>query len=122
VKQPPRSRSQVSASSRKRLAEADRPIVLCNECGEPLDARGRCPAGHANLPPMSKAQIAEAKRAKAAAAQKQRPAASQGEESGFFDIDIYNANTEPLPPKPARSKAKRDVAPDDEDEFWNLVE
>ena len=26
------------------LEEADRPIPLCNHCGEPLDTRGRCPA------------------------------------------------------------------------------
>ncbi|MCH8830617.1 MAG: Hsp70 family protein, partial [Planctomycetes bacterium] len=28
---------------RKNLEDADRPVPLCNECGEPLDARGQCP-------------------------------------------------------------------------------
>jgi hypothetical protein len=41
--QKPASRPKQPAS-RAALEEADRPVALCNDCGEPLDSRGRCAA------------------------------------------------------------------------------
>ena len=45
----------------------------------------------------------------------------------FFDVDIYNAKTEPLPGGKARSPSTQESGPQDsgskdEDDFWNLVE
>ncbi|MBM81255.1 MAG: heat-shock protein Hsp70 [Planctomycetaceae bacterium] len=40
---PPQPKAkQVTSEPDHRLSEANRPIPLCNECGEPLDARGQC--------------------------------------------------------------------------------
>eukprot|EP00913_Durusdinium_trenchii_P008928 g8394.t1 len=51
VKPPPRPKAvppaaaappPSSSAQRRKLEESNQPIPLCNECGEPLDARGRC--------------------------------------------------------------------------------
>ena len=40
---PKRRKQQASKRTESRLEEADRPIPLCNHCGEVLDSKGRCP-------------------------------------------------------------------------------
>jgi molecular chaperone DnaK len=38
----PMQRSTRAAASHSSLEEADQPVALCNDCGEPLDNQGRC--------------------------------------------------------------------------------
>ncbi|MBX3436844.1 MAG: Hsp70 family protein [Planctomycetaceae bacterium] len=132
-----------STAAKKRLETADRPIVLCNTCGEPLDIRGRCPAGHAPTVPPPQVPAARTGSGKRTAKTSQKPSPlpagsprtplkqsakrpplknETADDENFFDIDIYNAETEPLPKRKPLTKPNPDASAADEDEFWNLVE
>lgn len=129
-----------SAAARKRLEGADRPVVLCNMCGEPLDARGRCPAGHASPPPAkprppgtaspNRTKGPERSASASAPVQRSRTAGRRAmqanqdpvDDASFFDIDIYNVSTEPLSQETPRHDPDGDDAAPDEDEFWKLVD
>ena len=102
-----------------------RPIPLCNDCAEPLDAFGKCPA--CRLSPTKK---------KKPAREKTKTRSEKTAKSGPRKKRVRSANTntsgKPQGTKKRRSK-KRPASPqaspsssqpskDDEDEFWNLVE
>jgi molecular chaperone DnaK len=55
----PKKRSTRVAARRSALEEADQPVALCNDCGEPLDNQGRCDkcgarATHAQVKPTTR--------------------------------------------------------------------
>ncbi|HVJ68402.1 MAG TPA: Hsp70 family protein, partial [Caulifigura sp.] len=55
---PPQVPMRPKSESQQRLEEAERPIPLCNNCGEPFDARGKCVScgsvmGAASPPPRA---------------------------------------------------------------------
>ncbi|MCA9074213.1 MAG: Hsp70 family protein [Planctomycetaceae bacterium] len=122
-----KKRRRKSASA-ERLESSERPIILCNTCGEPLDARGRCPAGHDTKLP------AEAKRKQRSSSARKRKTSSKRSkpvrksavpvveplsDPSFFDIEPYNAKTERMPSD--KSPPPKSVSTD-EDEFWELVD
>ncbi|MCA9027099.1 MAG: Hsp70 family protein [Planctomycetaceae bacterium] len=118
---------QSRSASAARLESAEQPIILCNMCGEPLDARGRCPAGHAAQPPSTKStRRPEGSRKHKSTSKRSKPIRKSSipvveplDEPSFFDIEIYNAKTERLPSRP---KSPPDRATSDEKEFWDLVD
>jgi hypothetical protein len=76
------------------LDRAERPVPLCNQCGEALDAKGRCPScGPAAA--VSKRPATAARKPKAPAV----PAADD-----ILDLDLHTAKTEkmPVPKRPAQ--------------------
>ncbi len=144
---PAKKRRKASPASKKRLETADRPIVLCNECGEPLDARGRCPAGHSPTPPPARSRAGGSRRQSTSGAsarsrtsgrsQPNKPAANRPaaarkrdesadqepfDDMSFFDIDIYNTETEPLKGGKSRPKTPPEEPLDEAGEFWNIEE
>jgi len=50
----PRPKAKGTAVTSRLLDAAERPVPLCNKCGEPLDGRGRCPACGAVAAPVAK--------------------------------------------------------------------
>jgi molecular chaperone DnaK len=69
------------------LDRAERPVPLCNQCGEALDAKGRCPScGPAGA--VSKRPQATVRKPKAPAV----PAADD-----ILDLDLHTAKTEKMP-------------------------
>ncbi len=85
-----------TAVTSKMLDAAERPIPLCNKCGEPLDARGRCPACGAVAAPVARKTTF-------------RPAPGKAAPAARVIEDPHGAATEPMVPgskiaPPDRSK------------------
>jgi len=101
VKQAP---ATPAAASLSKLEQADQPIPLCNNCGEPLNARGQCPSCGVAAP----------------AAQRpagQRPAQPQAA------ADPNRRRRRPAPPQPAPAAGPRrrvPVPPRDDAEILEL--
>ncbi|MBT6158154.1 MAG: Hsp70 family protein [Planctomycetaceae bacterium] len=60
----PKKRPARVAASRSTLEEADQPVALCNDCGEPLDNQGRCDkcgvrATHRQVKPATRRKTAK---------------------------------------------------------------
>ena len=120
-----------------KLAESERLIPLCNDCGEPLNARGQCPAcgPAASAPaapsgtsrrkkktakkPGSKSASAQVKQRstgtakKPAVRRKKRPQQPAVDDDSVMDVGIYNDDTETMetdaaePPAPRSAAVKR---------------
>jgi hypothetical protein len=110
--------------TRSALEDADRPVPLCNACGEPFDARGRCVScgktmGAAAPPPRTAAskrpvvKPTPPKGSPVARTTKPRPPAAKAHDTAAM----------PAPPPPPSSKKpnlRRPVKDEDgEDDFWN---
>jgi molecular chaperone DnaK len=103
------------------LEQAERPVPLCNKCGEPLDARGRCVrCGVAAAPAKRPAKA-------------RRAVAPPPDDADILNLDEHSAPTERMPiPKvkpPGLPKVKKpptgsksDQIRMGEQEFWTLDE
>jgi molecular chaperone DnaK len=117
------------------LEQADRPILLCNACAEPFDARGRCPSCGAQLGKQSPAPKAGMSRptikptpakgtpvipAKpAAASRKAQSASAEG------DDDTEHMLKAPVSPPRPKLRGQKSAPPkkdDGEEEFWKSLE
>jgi molecular chaperone DnaK len=117
------------------LDEAERPIPLCNYCGEALDARGRCTAcGRIIVPAPAKPKGGVKPQKGKPAAQKPKLAKAPGDDE-IIDLDAYTARTEKMavpkqvqrpagkkPGAPPKQGSKSDEVRQGEQEFWNLKE
>ncbi|MBX3441255.1 MAG: Hsp70 family protein [Planctomyces sp.] len=127
---PPRAASLKRERSPAPIEEADRPILLCNACGEPIDSRGRCvacgevlarggkPAG-AQQPasPASKSsKPSNSSQRPAGAAQRpshtQRPPGAKGRPGASGRPGATPSG------RPARPAAESDAG---EEEFWRML-
>jgi molecular chaperone DnaK len=103
-----------------RLDEAERLIPLCNDCGEPLNARGQCPScGPAAQPPPASKRPASGQSGRAnrsASGPKPRPPVTpqkraappaRPDDESAMDISIYNDETEELPATDQRRSRPR---------------
>lgn len=96
AKSPARKPSPLKPSAARAVASldrAERPVPLCNQCGEALDAKGRCPAcGSASAP---------GKRPSTARKSKSPPVPSADD---ILDLDLHTAKTEkmPVPKRPGQ--------------------
>jgi molecular chaperone DnaK len=130
---PPPLPRQPAARPALRLEESEQPIPLCNDCGEPLDLRGQCPAcgpKRAKAPqPRSNPATANKRRPErqppAEPAPKLRIPLDDDDEPLTLD-DSIRTPTKPLPRLKAGSgsqpelKAKPPEKTPGEDEFWTL--
>ena len=80
------------------LDRAERPVPLCNRCGEALDSKGRCPTCGVAAP---------AKAAPKGAAPPRKPKAPPPAPDDILDLDLHTAKTEkmPIPKRPAAGPA-----------------
>ncbi|HUQ68167.1 MAG TPA: Hsp70 family protein [Planctomycetaceae bacterium] len=111
--EPVRAESQ-NAKLRAALEDADLPIPLCNECGEPLNSRGRCmkcDGGPTRLPPKPVKRLASDELLNLDEPPRKRPA-----------TPAAVAKPPPLPAKPAAKPQPRPVTRKDsgEDDFFRL--
>jgi molecular chaperone DnaK len=104
------------------LDQAERPVPLCNRCGEPLDAKGRCVSCGKVSAPAGKAA--------------QRPKIKPPADADILSFDAHTAETEKMPvpqikprPLPAVKKpakpgagSKSDEIRAGEQEFWKIDE
>lgn len=103
------------------LEQAERPVPLCNRCGEPLDPRGNCPQCGVG-PGKSKAPARPVVKRPPAQATRATPPAS--------DSDILELGQRPAPARPKKRKDSppaRGQRPDadvaaGEEEFWQIVD
>jgi molecular chaperone DnaK len=117
------------------LDEAERPIPLCNYCGEALDARGRCTAcGRIIVPAPAKPKGGVKPQKGKPAAQKSKLAKAPGDDE-IIDLQAYTERTEKMavpkqvqrpagkkPTAPPKQGSKSDEVRQGEQEFWNLKE
>ena len=115
-----RKKSTASKKHRVSLDRAERPVPLCNQCGEPLDSKGRCHhCAKGQAPAKSKA------RRKVKRPQVTPPPS----ESDILSLDANTADTQRMKTpktrkgtKPKRPRSKSDEVRAGEDEFWDLTE
>ncbi|HVJ87161.1 MAG TPA: Hsp70 family protein [Caulifigura sp.] len=120
--QPP---ARQKSPSQQRLEEAERPIPLCNNCGEPFDARGRCTScgaalGASPLPPRaaSRKPVVKPTPPKGTPIVNVRPASRPKPHQQEFDTDTLDVLPEP-PKKPTLRRPQKDD--DGADDFWNSL-
>jgi molecular chaperone DnaK len=122
-------------SAISRLAESERLIPLCNDCGEPLNVRGQCPAcGPASTVPPQPTPPAQPKKRSAKKKSNSPPPASQSkrrsagagkqpdvrrkkrkemstaDDESAMDIGIYNDKTELLESDASTTRKPRSAA------------
>lgn len=113
-----RKPAQLSGKPKVSLDRAERPVPLCNHCGEPLDAKGRCQHCGKISPPA---------RSKSAQKGKRPRVTPPPSESDILSLDAHSAKTQRLevPGKKGRQKrppSKSDEVRAGEEEFWDLPE
>jgi len=82
--QPGNKTAPATPARQSSLEGAEQPVPLCNECGEPLDSKGRCPACGAvpGVSPLLQDDAAESKLSRRSGrSNPSRPAASGGSKS-----------------------------------------
>lgn len=88
-------RKVAGAKTSKMLDAAERPVPLCNKCGEPIDARGRCTAcGAVSVQMAKKTTFQPAKPGSSPTPRKME--------------DPHEAPTEPIAPQSRTGRPKRD--------------
>jgi molecular chaperone DnaK len=113
----------IPTPGQRAIEQANRPILLCNDCGEPLDGRGRCLACEAagrtaaKKPPARPSAVPPGKPSPRTAAQK-----TPAPKASPLDVTDKMAIPPKSPPKPKiRRPAPRDPVDDGADEFWKSV-
>lgn len=103
------------------LDRAERPVPLCNDCGEPLDARGVCTACGKKTDSASKRRATKKKKK----GMRPKPAVAPPpvDDAEIMNLEANVARTEPMktPKKPRPSRKKKppsDEIRQGEQEFW----
>ncbi|MBI1312949.1 Hsp70 family protein [bacterium] len=125
------------------LAGANAPVPLCNDCGEPLDHRGRCPSCSRKAteqkprqsPPPTPAKTATPSKVKVrpvreAGNQSPAPRKADAQPTGTQPRPLNSTATVVGPKKKRPAKPKSDIPPkqgldpfaEGEDDFWEMSE
>jgi molecular chaperone DnaK len=136
--EPPAKPPATKSAGRTALEESDRPVPLCNRCGEPFDARGRCTScgavmGEAarKLPPRTKIPTVKETPQKGKPGVPLKPGAAPAPRT-VLRRKTAEHEAEPtekmqsLPKSPPRPKMRRPHrtkdADEGADEFWRSLE
>ncbi|QDT54137.1 Chaperone protein DnaK [Caulifigura coniformis] len=111
----------VNPGARQRLEEADRPIPLCNSCGEPFDARGRCPGCGTTLNSSTPPRATSRKPVIKPTPPKGMPAVKSSKPRQLPE-SLGDPDTVKLPPPKSKKPGSRGSTKDDGgDDFWNSL-
>jgi len=106
---------------RQRLEDADRPIPLCNSCGEPFDARGRCTGCGTTLGASAPPRAASRKPVIKPTPPKGMPSVKSSKPrqtpESLADTDALKLS----PPSPKKPPARRPSKDDGADDFWSSL-
>jgi molecular chaperone DnaK len=121
IKAPPAPKTKPASS---KLDRADRPVPLCNRCGEPLNSKGDCPSCGA-LSKARKQKLLQKKKLqqqKKAAAQKAKAQKAKGQKGGKPKVRPLPESKQQVKPKPVSQPGKPPtVKPiDSDDEIIDL--